>query len=59
MIDEDGKTERIALRVSPNVKKTLKRIAKDENRTLANWCENAIMEKLKMLKIDIIDDKEI
>lgn len=47
MLNEDGKTERIALRITKEYKDLIKELAKKENRTLSNWCESAIIEKVK------------
>lgn len=53
MLNEDGKTERIALRITQDNKNMIKILAKKENRTLSNWCESAILEKLNSLKKDM------
>ncbi|MCB2362241.1 DUF6290 family protein [Clostridium estertheticum] len=50
MTSEDGKTERIALRITEENKNLIKKFAKEENRTLSNWCESAIIEKLNSMK---------
>ncbi len=47
MINEIRKTERIAIRLIPETKKFIEEIAKNENRSLSNWCENAISEKIE------------
>lgn len=49
MIDNDGKAERIALRITHENKELIKKFAKIENRTLSNWCESAILEKITRL----------
>jgi len=40
------KTERIAIRLTPKTRKSIDEIAKKENRSLSNWCQNAISEKI-------------
>ncbi|HEY8889204.1 MAG TPA: hypothetical protein VIM70_02945 [Clostridium sp.] len=47
MANLDGKTERIMLRISLKNKEIIVKLAKEENRTLSNWCENAMLEKIK------------
>ena len=37
------KTERIAIRLTPKTRKSIDEIAKKENRSLSNWCQNAIL----------------
>ena len=37
------KTERIAIRVRFETRKSIYEIAKKENRSLSNWCQNAIL----------------
>ena len=43
----DSKTERIAIRVTPAIRKKVEELAKQENRKISNWCENAIVEKIE------------
>ncbi|MCB2295887.1 DUF1778 domain-containing protein [Clostridium algoriphilum] len=50
MSNEDGKNERIALRITQETKEIIKELAKIENRSLSNWCESAILDKIKALK---------
>lgn len=50
MFNESGKTERIAIRMTPENKKILQELAKAENRSLSNWCESAILDKINLLK---------
>ena len=50
MFSESGKTERIAIRMTPENKLLIQELAKAENRTLSNWCENALVEKINRLK---------
>ena len=50
MFNENGKTERIAIRITPENKLLIQELAKAENRTLSNWCENALLDKINKLK---------
>ncbi|MCB2357099.1 DUF6290 family protein [Clostridium estertheticum] len=50
MINEDGKTERISLRITEENKTLIKKAAKAQNRTISNWCESIILEKLNVIK---------
>ena len=50
MANKDGKTERIMLRISLENKEIIQKLAKEENRTLSNWCESAMLEKINRLK---------
>ena len=43
----DAKTARFAIRVTPAVRKKVEDLAKQENRKISNWCENAIVEKIE------------
>lgn len=40
------KTERLQIRISPELKSALQRLAEAENRTVSNYIENLIREKL-------------
>ena len=44
------KTERIAIRVSKATKSKLEELAKRENRSMSNWIESVILEKLNEKK---------
>ncbi len=44
-----AKTERIQIRISPELKQQLQRLAEAENRTVSNYIENLIREKLAQL----------
>ena len=46
MIDENLRTERIAMRLTAKTRKLIDELAKKENRTLTSWCESAILEKI-------------
>lgn len=50
MLNDDGKTERISLRISKENKNIIMETAKNDNRTISNWCESAILEKLNSMK---------
>jgi len=52
MFTESGKTERIAIRMTPENKIIIQELAKAENRTLSNWCESALLDKINVLKKD-------
>ena len=41
------KTERIAIRVDSKTKKKIENLAKKENRSMSNFIENIIIEKLE------------
>ena len=41
------KTERIAIRVNKDTKEKIERMAEQENRSMSNWIENTIIEKLE------------
>ena len=43
------KTERIQIRVTPELKQQLQEAAEAENRTVSNFIENLIREKLSQL----------
>ena len=49
-MNEDGKTERISLRISKENKNKIEQVAKKDNRTISNWCESTILEKLNSIK---------
>ena len=44
-----AKTERLQIRISPEFKTALQRLAEAENRTVSNYIENLIREKLQRL----------
>lgn len=44
-----AKTERLQIRISPELKQQLQRLAEAENRTVSNYIENLIREKLQRL----------
>ena len=46
MIDENTKTERIAMRLTLKTRKSIDELAKKENRTLSSWCESAILDRI-------------
>jgi len=50
MLNEDGKRARISLRITDENKELIKKIAKLQNRTISNWCESIILEKLNQVK---------
>lgn len=53
MIDENSKTERIAMRLTAKTRKLIDELAKKENKTLSSWCESAILDKInRSQKID-------
>ena len=43
------KTERLQIRISPELKQQLQRLAEAENRTVSNYIEHLIREKLERL----------
>ena len=44
-----AKTERLQIRISPELKQQLQRLAEAENRTITNYIETLIHEKLSQL----------
>lgn len=42
-----AKTERINIRIEPEVKEQLTRLAEEENRTVTNYIENLILREIK------------
>lgn len=44
-----SKSERLNIRISPELKQQLQRLAEAEGRTVSNYIENLIREKLKRL----------
>ena len=50
MIDENSKTERIAMRLTAKTRKLIDELAKKENKTLSSWCESAILDKINRFK---------
>lgn len=44
-----SKTERLNIRISPELKEQLQRLAEAEGRTVSNYIEQLILEKLKRL----------
>ena len=45
------KTERIAIRVNKDTKEKIERLAELENRSMSNWIENTIKEKLEDMEM--------
>lgn len=41
------KTDRIQIRISPDLKEKLQKLAEAENRTVSNYIENLIIKELK------------
>lgn len=41
------KTDRIQIRISPELKEQLQKLAEAENRTISNYIENLIIRELK------------
>ena len=53
MIEENTKTERIAMRLTFKTRRSIDELAKKENKTLTSWCEGAILDKInRSQKID-------
>ena len=42
-----AKTDRIQIRISPDLKEQLQKLAESENRTVSNYIENLIIRELK------------
>jgi predicted transcriptional regulator len=42
-----AKTDRIQIRISPDLKEQLQKLAEAENRTVSNYIENLIIRELK------------
>lgn len=57
-MDNELKNKRIGIRLTEELKEQIEAAAAKENRTVSNWCENAIKEKLLLLNEENQKNKE-